>query len=104
MMPFLRGGITEDAGSLLEASISGGLGYQTEAFDGLLGAAVNWGRPNEDTFGPDLDDQLALELFYRASLGERSAVTVDLQYIQDPAINPLESSIWMFGFRGRVAF
>jgi porin len=104
MMPFLRGGITEDAGSLLEASISGGVGYQTETFDGLLGAAVNWGRPNEDTFGPDLDDQLALELFYRASLGERSAVTVDLQYIQNPAINPLESSIWMFGFRGRVAF
>ena len=104
MMPFLRGGITEDAGSLLEASISGGVGYQTVAFDGLLGAAVNWGRPNEDTFGPDLDDQLALEVFYRASLGERFAVTVDLQYIQDPAINPFESSIWMFGFRGRVAF
>jgi porin len=104
MMPFLRGGITEDAGSLLEASISGGVGYQTVAFDGLLGAAVNWGRPNEGTFGPNLDDQLALELFYRASLGERSAVTVDLQYIQDPAINPFESSIWMLGFRGRVAF
>ena len=104
MMPFLRGGYTEDAGSLLEASISGGIGYQTEAFDGLLGAAVNWGRPNEDTFGPDLDDQLALELFYRASLGKRSAVTVDLQYIRDPAINPSESSIWVLGFRGRVAF
>ena len=104
MMPFLRGGYTEDAGSLLEASISGGMGYQTEAFDGLLGAAVNWGRPNEDTFVPDLDDQLALEVFYRMSLGERSAVTVDLQYIQDPAINPSESSIWMLGFRGRVAF
>jgi porin len=42
-MPFLRGGFTEDAGSLLEASVSGGVGYQTEAFDGLLGAAVNWG-------------------------------------------------------------
>ena len=104
MMPFLRGGITEDAGSLLEASISGGVGYQTVAFDGLLGAAMNWGRPNEDTFGPDLDDQLALEVFYRASLGERFAVTVDLQYIQDPAINPVESSIWMFNVRGRVAF
>jgi porin len=104
VMPFLRGGFTEDAGSLLEASVSGGVGYKTEAFDGLLGAAANWGRPNEDTFGPDLDDQLALEVFYRASLGERSAVTVDLQYIQDPAINPAESSIWMFNVRGRVAF
>jgi porin len=103
-MPFLRGGYTEDAGSLLEASISGGLGYQTEAFDGLLGAAVNWGSPNEDTFGPDLDDQLALEVFFRAAVGKRTTVTVDLQYIQDPAINPSESSIWMFNVRGRVAF
>ena len=28
----------------------------------------------------------------------------DLQYINDPAINPSESSIWMFNLRGRVAF
>jgi hypothetical protein len=37
-------------------------------------------------------------------VGKRTAVTVDLQYIQDPAINPSESSIWMFNVRGRVAF
>jgi porin len=104
LMPFLRGGYTEDAGSLLEASISGGIGYQTEAFNGLLGAAMNWGRPNEDTFGPDLDDQLALEVFYRIAAGKQTALTVDVQYIQDPAINPFESSILMFNLRGRVAF
>lgn len=104
LMPFLRGGFTDDAGSLLEASISGGIGYQTAAFDGLLGAAANWGRPNEDTFGPDLDDQFALEVFYRASAGKHTALTFDVQYIQDPAINPAESSIWMFNLRARVAF
>jgi porin len=103
-MPFLRGGYTEDAGSLLESSISAGIGYNTEAFNGLFGAAVNWGSPNEDTFGPDLDDQFALEVFYRAAAGKRLALTVDLQYIQDPAINPFESSIWMFNLRGRVVF
>ena len=89
---------------ILSTAISGGVGYQTEAFDGLLGGAVNWGRPNENTFGPGLDDQLALEVFYRASVGRRGAVTIDLQYINDPAINPSESSIWMFNLRGRVAF
>jgi porin len=104
LMPFLRGGYTEDAGSLLEASVSGGIGYQTEAFDGLLGAAVNWGRPNEHTFGPDLDDQLAFEVFYRIAAGKHTALTADVQYIKDPAINPFESSIWMFNLRGRVAF
>ena len=103
-MPFVRGGFTEDAGSLLESSISAGIGYNTEAFSGLLGAAVNWGSPNEDTFGPDLDDQFALEVFYRAAAGKRVALTVDAQYIKDPAINPFESSIWMFNLRGRMAF
>jgi porin len=103
-MPFLRGGYTEDAGSLLESSISAGIGYNTQAFNGLLGAAVNWGSPNEDTFGPDLDDQFALEVFYRAAVGRYAALTFDLQYIQDPAINPFESSIWMLNLRGRVVF
>jgi porin len=103
-MPFLRGAYTKDAGSLLEKSLSVGIGYQAQAFDGLLGAGFNWSEPNEDTFGPDLDDQFALEVFYRVPLGKRVAVTVDGQYIKDPAINPDESSIMMFNLRGRVAF
>ena len=104
VMPFVRGGYAEDAGSLLQKSLSLGIGYQTEAFDGLLGAAFNWGEPNETTFAPGLDDQYALEVFYRVPVSRRLALTVDTQYIKDPAINPAESSIWMFNLRGRVAF
>jgi porin len=104
LMPFVRGGYAEDAGSLLQKSLSLGVGYQTEAFNGLLGAAFNWGEPNETTFAPGLDDQYALEVFYRVPMGRRLALTVDTQYIKDPAINPAESSIWMFNLRGRVAF
>lgn len=104
MMPFIRGAYTEDAGSLLQKSLSAGVGYQTEAFDGLLGAGLNWGQPNETTFGPGLDDQYALEVFYRISAGTRVALTADVQYIQDPAINPNESSIWLFNLRGRIVF
>ena len=103
-MPFLRGGYAEDAGSLLETSISAGLGYKTVAFDGLLGVAINWGRPNENTFGPGLKDQLALEVFYRVAAGKRMALTADVQYINDPALNTTESSIWMLNLRGRIAF
>ena len=61
---------------------------QTEGFDGLLGAGFNWGQPNEDTFAPGLDDQYALEFFYRVPVGKRVAVTVDTQLIQNPALNP----------------
>jgi hypothetical protein len=38
-------------------------------------------------------------VFDRLPLGRYVAVTADLQYIQDPAINPDEDSIWMFGLR-----
>jgi porin len=104
LMPFVRGGYAKDAGSLLEKSLSLGVGYQTDALDGLLGIGFNWGEPNETTFAPGLDDQYAVEVFYRLPVGQRLALTADAQYIKDPAINPDESSIWMFGLRARVAF
>jgi porin len=104
LLPFVRGAVTEDAGSLLESSVSAGVGYNTGRLNGLLGAAVNWGRPNEDTFGPDLDDQLALEVFYRINASKRVALTADVQYIANPALNPTESSIFMFNLRVLVAF
>jgi porin len=103
-MPFVRGGYADDGGSLLQRSLSFGVGWQTEAFDGLLGAAFNWGEPNEDTFGSGLKDQYAVEVFYRVPLLEKFAVTVDTQLIKDPALNPDASTIWMFNLRARGVF
>ena len=103
-MPFVRGAYADDGGSLLQKSLSVGIGYQTEAFSGLAGAAINWGEPNEDTFAPGLDNQIAIELFYRVPIGNRFAVTADVQLIKDPALNPDESTIWMFNGRVRYTF
>ena len=103
-MPFVRGAWADDGGSLLQKSLSVGMGYQTEAFSGLLGVGLNWGEPNDDTFVPDLSDQYAVEVFYRVPVGKRFAVTADVQYIRDPALNPSESSIWMMNGRVRFAF
>jgi len=103
-MPFIRGAYAEDGGTLLQKSLSLGVGYRTEAFSGLLGLGLNWGEPNEDTFGAGLSDQYAIEAFYRVPVGERVAITVDTQFITDPALNPDQSTLWMFNLRGRVAF
>ena len=103
-MPFVRGAFADDGGSLLQKSFSVGMGYQTEAFSGLLGVGLNWGEPNEDTFAPGLSDQYAIEAFYRVPVGNRFAVTADTQFIKDPALNPSESTIWMFNVRARFAF
>lgn len=103
-MPFLRGGYTEDGGSLLETSVSTGLGIQLEGSSDLFGVAFNWGKPNEGSFGPDLKDQYAVELFYRYQLTENIAITPDVQFLINPALNPQDSSIFLAGLRARIVF
>ncbi len=103
LMPFIRAGFADDGGTLMEKSVSVGLGYQKIAGRDLLGIGLNWGEPNEDTLGPGLKDQITVELFYRFQLAEQFALTPDIQYIQDPALNPNEDSLWIFGLRARLA-
>lgn len=102
-MPFVRGGYADDGGTLMEKSISAGVGYDVQPKRGLLALGFNWGQPNKDTFGPGLRDQYALELFYRLNLTEQFTITPDIQLIKNPALNPTEDSIWVFGVRARLA-
>jgi len=103
LMPFIRGGYADDGGTLLERSVSVGLGYNAVGGRDQLGVAVNWGRPNEDSFGPDLDDQYTFEVFYRLQVTEQFALTPDIQYLVDPAQNSTEDSLWILGLRARLA-
>ncbi|MHC4564687.1 MAG: carbohydrate porin [Planctomycetota bacterium] len=107
-MPFLRGGYADDGGSLLQKSVSAGIGYQPNpvgsAPGNLLGIAGNWGQPNEAIFGSGLDDQYSAELFYRVQVTREFAVTPSAQLLIDPALNPDENTIAVFGLRARVAF
>ena len=69
----------------------------------VLGVGFNWSRPAEDDFGPGLDDQYTAEIYYRLQVLKVLTVTPDVQLIIDPAFNPQESSIWVFGLRARLA-
>ena len=102
-MPFVRGGFAHDGGTPMETSISAGVGYDVLPKRGLLAFGFNWGRPNENTFGPGLSDQYALEIFYRMNLTEQLTITPDVQFLKNPAQNPSEDSIWVFGIRARLA-
>lgn len=103
LMPFVRGGYANDGGSLLEKSLSVGFGYHTFGGRDQLGVAANWGEPNEDSFGSGLDDQYTFEVFYRFQLTEQLAITPDIQYLVDPALNPDEDKLWVVGLRARLA-
>jgi len=102
-MPFIRGGYADEAGTLLETSLSVGLGYNAVGGRDQLGLAFNWGKPNENSFGPGLNDQYVLEAYYRYQLSKEIALTPDLQFMKDPALNPTEDSLWVLGLRLRVA-
>ena len=101
-LPFIRGGYTDDSGSLLERSLSVGVGYQPVPMRGVVGLGFNWGKPNQISFA-GADDQYTTELFWRYQLTRELAVTPSLQYIKDPALNPEEDNLWVFGLRLRVA-
>lgn len=102
-LPFVRGGYTHESGSLLQYSASAGVGYQPVPSRGVVALGVNWGKPNETSFG-DLDDQLSTELFWRYHLTKQVAVTPSVQYINNPALNPDTNNMWIMGIRARLVF
>ena len=101
---FVRIGYAKDGGSLLEKSLVGGFSYQKVSGGNQLGVAYNYGVPNESTWSRGLDDQQTLEVFYRIQLWKEIAVTPDIQYIRNPALNPVDDSLWVYGLRVRLAF
>ena len=100
---FVRGGYAEDGGSLLERTLSTGFAWQTVPGGNQLGVAYNYGVPMESTWGPNLDDQHTVEMFYRVQLFRELAITPDLQYIRNPALNPQVDDMWVFGLRARFS-
>ncbi len=65
----------------------------------LLGLGFNWGDPSNDA----LRDQYTTELFYRFQFSQNLAFTPSAQLLIDPALNPDEDKIWVFGLRMRLA-
>ena len=102
-LPFIRTGYADDGGSLMQKSVSLGFGYQPDPGGDVLGFGFNWGEVNEDTWGPGLSDQLTTELYFRWNISPQFAITPDIQYLKDPALNQEEDSIWVLGLRARLA-
>jgi porin len=102
-MPFLRAGYADEGGALYDRSVSAGLGYYRQSRKELAGLGLNWSRPAESGFGPGLPDQYTAELFYRFQVSDHIAITPDIQFIKDPALNPDENQIWVLGLRLRLA-
>jgi len=102
-LPFLRYGDSDGGGGALnEQLLSVGLGVYFGESGDAFGVGLSKSTPSALTFAPGLDDQYTGEVFYRYMLSKHLAITPDLQYIKDPALNPNQSSIWIAGIRARL--
>jgi len=66
----------------------------------LVGISANWGSPPDKS----LEDQTTIEAFWRFQFSQGFAITPSLQLLLDPALNPAEDKVWVFGLRARLAF
>jgi porin len=98
LQPFFRAGYSQGTAATLERSISTGVGIQRGDFN-LLGLGLNWGQPPGD-----LADQYSAEVFYRFQLFPNFTLTPDLQLVIDPALDPDQERLLVFGLRVRVTF
>ena len=100
---FIRAGYASDVALMNKSAAIGvtkhfGEGDDSTGKTNYGGIAVSWGEP----FG-DLDNQWATEIFYRFQLGDYFAVTPMVQLLFDPALNPDEDQIVVWGLRVRFA-
>jgi len=103
-IPFVRLGAAEGGGALYDRSASVGFGYVTGRDDDVIGFGANWSRPNENIYGKDINTQFTMEAYWRTKFANWLEITTDIQYVDNPALDPGKNSLWTFGARFRAAF
>lgn len=98
-LPFFRFGYSDGDAALMQTTFSTGLGLRRDNND-VAGIGISFGKPADGS----LRDQFTSEAFYRFQLTQFLAVTPDVQLIADPALNPNEDVLALFGIRLRAAF
>jgi len=101
---FLRGGYAKDGGSILTKSLSSGLSHFGFMPKDIYGIGLNWGKPNEELYGKDPKEQYTSEIFYRYQANKHIQFTPSIQLILNPALNPQDNFLTVFGFRLEATF
>ena len=97
-LPFMRVGFSDGLAPQMQKTITVGLGHYFSSRSDVIGLGVNRGDPSDEA----LREQYTTELFYRFQYAQNIAITPSVQWLVDPALNPDEDNIWIFGLRVRV--
>lgn len=97
--PYARYGSSDGGGGVAaERALSAGVQISTRRNETWT-INAGWSKPSKETFGPGLDDESLLETSYQFQLSKNFSLTPNFQVVFDPAGNPGESSIIIFGIR-----
>ena len=98
--PFVRFGHSDGGGGApAEDAVSAGVQVSKVAHE-VWSVGIGWAKPSRDTFGPGLSSETVIETSYQFQLSKNFSLTPDLQVIFNPANDPGQSSVWVFGIRG----
>ena len=98
-MGFLRAGWSKGSAPIYNETYTAGFIRKFRRNSDLLGLAVNWGDPPS----AELASQVTGEFFYRLQFSQALAITPSVQLLKDPALNPEEDTVWVWGIRFRLA-
>jgi len=65
-----------------------------------IGIGASWSHPADG----DLDNQGAIDAYYRVEVTPQVAVTPTVQLVINPALNPDKDAVWVLGVRSRFNF
>lgn len=97
---FFRGGISKGGAPAFNQSVSAGFLYRVGETTDQLGLGINWGNPSNRS----LPQQTSSECFYRYQLSQNVAFSPSIQWINNPALNPVDDQLWVYGIRLRATF
>ena len=97
-MGFIRAGWSDGVAPIYNETYTLGVLRKFRRNADLLGLAINWGDPPDDS----LRSQTTGELFYRLQFAQNFAITPSIQLLKNPALNPVEDTVWVWSLRFRL--
>ena len=95
---FGRTGQSRGKASLMKRSTTFGISHIWKAYLDGFGWAVNYSEPVNEK----LREQTTMETFLRIQLAQNIAITPSFQLLINPALNPQQDHIQIYGLRFRV--
>lgn len=99
-MPFVRGGWADGEAAFTRRTFVAGMMRYFSYRGDLVGLGYSWEDPTDET----LREQQSIELFYNARMSQSFAFTPSIQILVDPALNPNDNTLTLFGIHGRLTY